>query len=203
MRIFYKLLKFSGLKILSIYSWIVTFIKFKFNGVEFHNDFISRGVPLLNVNLNGRLIFGKRFMMQSGKYFNMIGRQQPCYFIVGKNAVLKFGDNVGVSCASFVCHNQITVSDGVRIGGGVVIYDTDFHSLDVEQRLAEPEDLSRVKTLPVTIKENAFVGSHSIILKGVTIGRNSVVGAGSVVSKSIPDNEIWAGNPARFIRGLN
>jgi acetyltransferase-like isoleucine patch superfamily enzyme len=202
MRFLTKLCTFLYLKVLSIFSWLLTFIKFKLNGVDFKSDFISRGIPILNVNLKGQLIIGRRFMMQSGKHFNMIGRQQPCYFIVGRNAILRFGDNVGVSCASFVCHNQIIVADGVRIGGGVVIYDTDFHSLDVEQRLAVPENLSNVKTFPVTIEENAFIGAHSIILKGVTIGKNSVIGAGSVVSKSVPNDEIWAGNPARFIRRL-
>ena len=43
---------------------------------------------------------------------------------------------------------------------------------------------------------------RSIILKGVTIGENSVVGAGSVVTKDIPSGEVWAGNPAKFIRKI-
>ena len=50
------------------------------------------------------------------------------------------------------------------------------------------------------IKDHAFIGAHAIILKGVTIGEGSVIGAGSVVTKSVPDGEIWAGNPAVFIR---
>lgn len=55
---------------------------------------------------------------------------------------------------------------------------------------------------PVIIEDNAFIGARSIILKGVTIGANSIIGAGSVVTKSIPANEIWAGNPAKFIRKI-
>ena len=47
-----------------------------------------------------------------------------------------------------------------------------------------------------------FIGGGSIILKGVTIGERAVVGAGTVVTKDIPAGEIWAGNPARFIRKL-
>lgn len=57
-------------------------------------------------------------------------------------------------------------------------------------------------TKPVTIKENAFIGAHSTILKGVTIGKNSIIGACSVVTKNVPDNEIWAGNPAKFVKKI-
>ena len=57
-------------------------------------------------------------------------------------------------------------------------------------------------TKPVEIREGAFVGAHCIILKGVTIGKEAIVGAGSVVTKSIPDGEIWGGNPAKFIRKI-
>ena len=39
-------------------------------------------------------------------------------------------------------------------------------------------------------------------MPGVTIGNNCIVGAGSVVTKSIPDGECWAGNPARFISNI-
>jgi len=34
----------------------------------------------------------------------------------------------------------------------------------------------------------------------VTIGERTIVGAGSIVTKNIPDDEVWAGNPAKFIR---
>lgn len=54
----------------------------------------------------------------------------------------------------------------------------------------------------MTIKDNAFIGAHSIILKGVTIGEKSIIGAGSVVARDVPDGEIWAGNPAKFIKNI-
>ena len=50
------------------------------------------------------------------------------------------------------------------------------------------------------IKRNAFIGIGTIITKPVTIGERAIVGAGSIVTKNIPDDEVWAGNPARFIR---
>jgi acetyltransferase-like isoleucine patch superfamily enzyme len=39
-------------------------------------------------------------------------------------------------------------------------------------------------------------------LGGVTIGENAMIGAGSLVTKDIPDNELWYGSPAKFIRKL-
>ena len=79
------------------------------------------------------------------------------------------------------------------------MYTSDFHSLDSNIR-ASKEDIKHRKSSPVVIEDNAFIGARCIILKGVTIGKNAIVGAGSVVTKSIPANEIWAGNPARPIR---
>ena len=52
----------------------------------------------------------------------------------------------------------------------------------------------------VEIKENAYLGMNVLVVKPVTIGRGAIVGAGSIVTKDIPDDEVWAGNPARFIR---
>lgn len=49
------------------------------------------------------------------------------------------------------------------------------------------------------IKDNVFVGTRSTIMPGVTIGSNSVIGACSLVTKDVPDNEVWAGVPARRI----
>jgi len=86
------------------------------------------------------------------------------------------------------------------IGGGCKIWDTDFHSIYPEDRIN-----GNINSLnsPVIIGNNVFIGGFSIILKGVTIGDNAVIGAGSVITKNIPANEIWAGNPAKFIRKLD
>ncbi len=51
----------------------------------------------------------------------------------------------------------------------------------------------------IKVGNNCFIGCRSTILPGVNIGNNSIVGACSVVTKNIPDGEVWAGNPAKFI----
>ena len=52
----------------------------------------------------------------------------------------------------------------------------------------------------VKIGDNTFIGAGTIICNTVCIGKNVIIGAGSVVTKDIPDGEIWAGSPARFIK---
>ena len=99
------------------------------------------------------------------------------------------------------CHKSITIGNFVNFGGGVMIFDTDFHSLDWRDR-RDGTDIQKRAIAPVVIDDYAFIGADSIILKGVHIGEKSIVGAGSVVSKDIPAGEIWAGNPARFIKRI-
>jgi putative colanic acid biosynthesis acetyltransferase WcaF len=53
---------------------------------------------------------------------------------------------------------------------------------------------------PITIADGSWVGARAILCPGVAIGAGSVVAAGSVVSKSIPESQVWAGNPAAFVR---
>ena len=81
------------------------------------------------------------------------------------------------------------------------IYDTDFHSINYDDRVTNSDINPGVK--PVEIKEGAFIGAFTIILKSVTIGEHSVISAGSVVTKNIPPNEVWGGNPAKFIKKLD
>jgi len=59
------------------------------------------------------------------------------------------------------------------------------------------------KTGKVILKQNCKIGSHSVIMPGVTVGENSIVGAFSFVNKDIPDNVIAMGVPARVIKRIN
>lgn len=129
---------------------------------------------------------------------NPVGINQRTHLCAYDDAVLKIGDNVGISGATIVAHISITIEQDVLIGGGVQIFDTDFHSVYYDERIKNQGAISK----PVVIKKGVFIGAESIILKGVTIGQGSVIGAGSVVTKDIPEGEIWAGNPAVFVRKI-
>ena len=82
------------------------------------------------------------------------------------------------------------------IASDVTITDSDWHGIyDRTDYVATPKE--------VIIEENVWIGEKSIVLKGTKIGKNSIIGAGSVVSGEVPDNVIFAGNPAREIKKLD
>jgi acetyltransferase-like isoleucine patch superfamily enzyme len=147
-------------------------------------------------------MIGNNFTCNS-RDFNPIGRNTKTYLVVGPNASLTIGNHVGISNTAIICHKSITIGSFVKIGGGVVIYDTDFHSLDYMDRRNSKLDFENKINSGIVIEDDVFIGAHSIILKGVTIGKGSIIGAGSVITKSIPPFEIWGGNPAKFIRKID
>ena len=149
----------------------------------------------------GSISIGENFKANSGKNFNPIGGDTVLRLICQKNAVLTIGDNVGMSNTTIVCSIGVTIENNVLIGGGCKIWDTDFHSLNFKIR-GTKEDAVNAKNNSILIKNNAFIGGGTFILKGVTIGEKSVIAAGSVVTKSVPNGEIWGGNPAKFIKKI-
>jgi len=108
------------------------------------------------------------------------------------------GNNTGMSGGVIYAVESVIIGAYVTIGANVSIFDTDFHP--IEYRARRTQDFSTVKSSPVAIEDDVWIGAHSIILKGVRIGRGAVIGAGSVVTKDIPPFTLWAGNPARFIK---
>jgi maltose O-acetyltransferase len=121
--------------------------------------------------------------------------EPPFYCVYGKN--ITFGDFVylNVLCTILDC-NEVRIGDHVMIGPHVQIY-TPAHELQAEAR---NQGLEVAKS--IVIEDNVWIGGGAILLPGVRIGRNAVVGAGAVVSRSVPENTIVAGNPARVLREI-
>jgi acetyltransferase-like isoleucine patch superfamily enzyme len=113
-----------------------------------------------------------------------------------------------IGSRTFIGHNsafsvvqKIELGEDCLIAGDVRFYDNDGHPVDPEaRRRHEPAGPSSSK--PIVIANNVWIGTGSIILKGVSIGEGSIVGAGSVVTKSIPSYSIAVGNPARVVRSI-
>ena len=109
----------------------------------------------------------------------------------------KVGKNCKISSHTFICEG-VTINDNVFIGHNVTFINDKYpKATNPEGDLQTEEDWSVVPTI---IEEGVSIGSSVTILCGVTIGKGAIVGAGSMVTKNIPPLEIWAGNPARFMR---
>lgn len=87
---------------------------------------------------------------------------------------------------------DIIIEEGVTMTTRCIIV-THFVEIDDNQN----RHYSRGK---VIIKKKAYIGANTVICKPVTIGEGAIIGASSVVTKDIPAFEVWAGNPAKFIR---
>lgn len=191
----YKAIKKISYSIFNKLSWIISYMKFYVNNVQF-SSFRTSGVPFLQLSQSARFIIGPGFSMNNTLFSNPIGRPQRCVFALDHHAELIIGSNVGMSFTAINCQKRIVIGNNVLIGGGTCIYDSDYHQVDPNNRRINE---GRINKKEVIIGDNVFLGAHCLILKGVVIGENSVIGAGSVVAKSVPANEIWAGNPAKFI----
>lgn len=179
-------------------------IKFRLNRVHYGKNFHSKGLIYIYRHYeSAKISIGNNVAINSATWANPIGCGDRTYFQVNDNAQLIIGNNCGISNTAITCEEKVTIEDNVMIGSGCHIYDTDFHPLEYAERVKEHYKECPTKRKSVHICEGAFIGAGSYILKGVTIGRHSIVGAGSVVAKDIPEGEIWAGNPARFIRKAN
>jgi len=147
-----------------------------------------------------RITIGDNFYLSSGNGVNPIASNLQADVYVEPGAALTIGNNVGMSSTRLWIHESARIGNNVKIGGCVLITDTDAHPMDYVARRSSNEG---TKSAPVVIEDDVWIGAHCIILKGVTIGARSVIGAGSLVTKSIPADCVAAGNPCRVIKIIN
>lgn len=84
---------------------------------------------------------------------------------------------------------DIIIEENVRLTSGVKIV---THFMNPNEK--------RYDRGKVHICKGAYLGMNVLVVKPVKIGENAIIGAGSVVTKDIPANQVYAGNPARFIK---
>jgi len=92
----------------------------------------------------------------------------------------------------------ITIGDNVHITRGVLFITHDGGTLILRREVPDLE-----LTEPISIGSDVYIGVNAIILAGVTIGNRCIIGAGAVVTKSIPDNSVAVGVPARVVKTVD
>jgi len=101
-----------------------------------------------------------------------------------------FGRNTIIAC-----------KNNIRIGD-FTIFAPNCYVIDHEHGLSQADIILNQKSVlkEVNIGRDCYFGAGTIVLGGVSIGDGAVIGAGSIVTKDIPEYQVWAGNPAKFIR---
>jgi len=122
---------------------------------------------------------------------------ENCAFFPGvhlecwKGAQIQIGNGTYLNRnAEIVAARSVTIGNDCKIARDVIIMDTDQHPLPSGELVARP----------VVIQDRVWIGSRSIVLKGVTIGHDAVIGAGSVVTRDVPARAVVGGVPARALR---
>ena len=174
---------------------------FKLNGIKIGKGVKLIGWPFLFRFPGSEISIGDNCIIRSNFWSNLIGLYQRTIIIAKKGGKVSIGKNVGISGATIYAWNSIEIGDDTLVGANCKILDSDLHPIHPDERM-KTDYADYVKTAPISIGKNCFIGCNSLILKGVTIGDNCTIGAGSVVTKNIPANTIAAGNPAREIKKL-
>ena len=120
-------------------------------------------------------------------------------YLKEKGVLHSQGDNCFISkAANMPDPHLISIGNNVWITSGCQLLCHDASVIMINIMRSGHRD----RVGPIIIGNNSFFGNNVIVLPGITIGSNTIIGAGSVVTRDIPDNAVWAGNPARFICDL-
>lgn len=133
--------------------------------------------------------FGKNCLVERGVSFKYDGIWSSGPSIIFEDDVF-----IGMGC-EFNISSSIKVGKKTMIASGCKFID---HNHGTALNSAMNHQVPVIA--PISIADEVWIGANCIILKGVTIDKGAVIGAGSLVLKNIGEYEIWAGNPAKFIK---
>jgi len=101
---------------------------------------------------------------------------------------LKLGKDTDIGAFVYINATEgVVMEDGVQIGSHCSIYS--ISTIDNKKG-------------KVVLKKNCKLGTHSVIMPGVTVGENSIIGAFSFVNKDVPNNVVVFGVPAKIIKNV-
>jgi len=107
------------------------------------------------------------------------------YWMCQHRKNFKLGKNSDIGAFTYInaCFG-VTIETDVQIGSHCSIYS--HNTIDNTKG-------------KVIIKQGAKIGSHTVVLPGVTIGKNALIGAFSLVKENVKDNAVMAGVPVKDI----
>jgi maltose O-acetyltransferase len=150
---------------------------------------------LIFLRLAKHLAFSNRLRMWL--YRSILGMEMghDCIVWAGN----KFNDISGFSMGNNVIvgpNNVFLTRGGIEIGNNVNLSGFSFF---ISQSHDVNDPHGHTLLAKISIKDDAWVATHAMIMPGVTIGRGAVVAAGAVVVKDVPEYVVVAGNPAKQV----
>lgn len=119
------------------------------------------------------------------------------YVLIQGSGKFSLGDRSFIGSFSVIgCNERVEIGKSVMIAQNVSIRDTDHGFEDLQVPMID----QGIRTAPVIIRDNVWIGHGAVITKGITIGSGAIIAANAVVTKDVPENAIVGGVPAKIIR---
>lgn len=129
-----------------------------------------------------KLLYGRRF--HYGKAFH---RRAGFHVSIEDAGKLHIEDDVFFNnYCSVNVRSEVSIGEGTIFGENVHIYDHNHRYADPTIPIKE----QGYTQAPIRIGRHCWIGTNTVILKGVTIGDNAVIGAGCIIHNDVPDNTI-------------
>ena len=153
-------------------------------------------------------IRNKRYMKIGDHFTTGFGCRLEAFPLNNEKGVcLSIGKNVEINdYVHIAAVKSVTIGDNVLMASKIYISDCLHGSYSGDENDNSPEMPPNERPLSakeVIIKDNVWLGEFVTVLPGVTIGKGTIVGSNSVVSKSLPENVIAVGIPAKPIKIFN
>ena len=154
------------------------------------------------------VIRGRKYIDFGEQLTTGVGCRFDCFSGATPNSVkLRFGKNVQLNdYVHIVSMDSIEIGNNVLMASHVFVSDNSHGSYKGDDNDSDPNTPPTERSYamaPIKIGNNVWIGEGVIIMPGVTIGNGCVIGAHSIVSKSIPNNSLAVGTPAKVIKQYN
>jgi len=121
-------------------QWPLIRIFFLCHGIKVRQGWRIFGFPLIQKHRKSKMDLGPGLQLRSSLSSNPVGANHPVILsTLQAGAVLKIGENFGMTGGNIIAGNQITIGDNVAIGGNSLISDTDFHPVNHYERGLNPQ----------------------------------------------------------------
>jgi len=165
-------------------------------GVKHGRRLIFLGKTIIRTKHAGEIVLGDNIMFNAQRNTNLVGLLGPTIIDTRGGGKVEIGNNSGFSSVVMSSRTSIRIGRHVKVGGNVRIFDHDFHSLEADYRHSL-NDMTHIRSKPIVIEDDCFIGTNAIILKGTHLGPRTIVSAGSVVcGLDATADSMVKGNPA-------